>query len=154
MNQLWLNQEDGTRTLIASAAYVTDGVSADVPLTTTLFLELCVPVMVAFLIDVTVQGGTQTSVDIDIEGKYGALYTRLVRYNSIPADGAVTQLLIPNVGAKPLPIGGNSGMIPIPPIIRVRRTFNTPGGTPTITFSVIGSGWALRNNSHGWPGMR
>jgi hypothetical protein len=152
----WINYQDGIATLIASAAYVSDGATAPVVYGATFLGEAdCPPVVWGFLLDITVQGGTQTSVDLDIEGGYGGVYTRLVRYNSVPADGVVSQLLLPNPGStKPLPIGAVGALVPPPGTIRLRRTFNTPGGTPTITLTVYGVGWGYRNNRGGWPGMR
>jgi hypothetical protein len=139
--------------LIASGAKVATGNSGDLNLSDVLEADvICLGFGV--VLDITVQGGSQASIDFDLEGKYAGKYVRLCRYNSVPADGVVAQMLLPNVGAKPLPIGGNAMQVPVPDVFRIAWTFNTPGATPTITFSAHAAAWGVRNSAGKWPATR
>jgi hypothetical protein len=139
--------------IIASGAKVATGNSGDLNLSDVIEADaICLGFGV--VLDITVQGGTQASIDFDLEGKYAGKYVRLCRYNSVPADGVVAQMLVPNVGTKPLPIGGSALSIPIPDVFRLAWTFNTPGATPTITLSAHAVAWGFRNSANLWPPSR
>jgi hypothetical protein len=150
----WLGLEDAGLVLVGSGAIVASGNTGDF-FTTTVFGEAGMAIeRFAVALDITVQGGSQASIDFDLEGKItGTKYYRMCRYNSVPADGVLVQVMCPQVGTKPLPIG-DPRWLPFPEQWRLRWTFNTPGGSPTITLAAYAFGWGYRNSRGGFPGMR
>ncbi len=139
-------------TIVTSAARTISGDSGDQLLSSVLEAGAAISAF-GVLIDITVQGGTQASIDFDLQFKIAGSYTRVARYNSVPADGLVAQLLVPQTGAKPLPIG-DARWLSVPDAFRLAWTFNTPGVTPTITFAALAVGWGFRNSRAIYPSTR
>jgi hypothetical protein len=148
----WLAQEDQGVQFIASGAQVASGNSGDISISGAAYFGEAgiVPVVLAVGVDITVNAGTQASVDFDMEFKGpSSQYYRVARKNVAPAAGAVAFVLVPTTD------GAQGGHLPFCTATwRLRWTFNTPGGGPTITFSAVRFGWGYRNNGIGWPGMR
>ena len=153
LNLLWLGSELTGLEIQASGAEVASDNSGDQNLSALLGEVNVVAEKFGVLVDVTVQGGTQASVDFDLEMKIATKYVTVGTFNTVPGDGVIQRLLMPGGGTTPEMIG-DVRWLPITDQYRVAWVFNTPGATPTITFSLQAIGAGFRNSRLGWPGMR
>ena len=142
----WLETELDGVTLRASGPETADADSGDLTLAALLggvITNRPAVSRAAVIIDVTVQGGTQASVDFNLEFKISGKYYQVQTFNTTPGGGILKRVMLPdNAGSEVL---GDTHFLPWPGVFRVSWVFNTPAATPTITFSLEGIAWGLMN---------